>query len=95
MKKTNFNDIFSKIDKDLIGRVYDLVLKRVIRKTYLKQDKKSQQEMSKIFSSGPSQEKEELIRKYFPNFNEVFFEEFQNFLKELQEKLEKTEKEKN
>jgi len=92
MKKTNFSDIFSKIDEELIGRVYDLVLKRVIRKTYLKQDKKSQEEMSRVFSSGSSEEKEELIRKYFPNFNEVFFEEFQNFLKELQEKLEKTKK---
>ncbi len=77
-------------DQKKLGlRVFDLVLDRVLRRVYLEFNEAEKSEMEKAFSSDSDKEREKFIKKYVPNFKELFEEEAKKIEAELKVEIEK------
>jgi hypothetical protein len=60
---------------------------RVFKRVYLELDKADKKKMEEVFSSDDDKIKEEFIKKYIPNFEELFKEEAEKIGKEIQAQI--------
>lgn len=70
-------------------RIFNLVLGRVLAKIYKELDKKGQKEMDEVTSSGDDEVKDKFIKKYIPDFQNVFKKELVKVSEEILEELKK------
>jgi hypothetical protein len=69
------------------AKIFDLVMGRVFKRVYLELDKADKKKMEEVFSSDDDKIKEEFIKKYIPNFEELFKEEAEKIGKEIQAQI--------
>jgi len=75
--------------KDLGLRIFDLVLGRTLKATYIDLDEKGRKNMGEIFLSDNHKDIERFIKKYIPNFKKLFKEESQKVENEIKLEIEK------
>lgn len=73
---------------DLNSRIFNLIIGRVFKKTYLTLNDEEKENMEKTFLSGDNDKKEEII-KDVPNFKILFREEAQKIGEEIKAEIEK------
>ena len=88
MASNKFLDSLSEMEADFNLRIFDLVIGRIFKKTYLKLDAKGRKNMERVFLSGDKKEKEKIIKKT-PNFKILFKEEAEKIKKEIKTEIEK------
>ena len=77
----------SQTDTDL--RLSDLIIGRIFKKAYSNFDETAKKELEETFLSENIIKKEEFIKKYIPNFEELFAEELKKIEEEIKEEIEK------
>jgi DNA repair exonuclease SbcCD ATPase subunit len=89
MEFDNFLKNQTEEQKQLSSRIFDLVVKRVLKKIYLRFSEEERVEMEKVFSlDGSESEKENFIKKYMFDFDEIFETEAQKIEEYLKLKIE-------
>jgi len=73
--------------QNLIERIFYLILGRVLKNAYEKADDKEKPKIEKIIASGTNKEKNDFVKKYLPNFKEVFLEEAQKIEEEIKQRM--------
>jgi hypothetical protein len=79
-------DILNNISQnqlDVSKRVMNLALIRIYKKLHQKATEQEKKQMEEIFESGSEQEKENFIKKYLPDFEEVYKKELSKIVEEL------------
>ena len=66
-----------------ITRLFDLVLGKVLKRVYLDISDSERKEMEKVFLSDDDKLKEKFVKKYIPNFKELFEEESKKIEEEI------------
>ncbi len=69
------------------AKIFDLVMGRVFKSVYLKLNEDDKKKMEKVFLSGSDNEKEKFIKKYMPNFEEIFSQEVKKIGQEIESKM--------
>jgi dsRNA-specific ribonuclease len=89
MEQDNFLENLSAQQIDLGARVFDLVVGRVLIKTYEKLDEKDRESIKKAFLSEDDKEKERAAKQYIPDFKKLFKEEAKKIEEEIKAEIEK------
>ena len=89
MGSSKFLKNLSESETDLNSRIFDLVIGRVLKRTYLVLDGKGRENMERIFLSEDKKEKDKFIKKYMPNFKKRFEEELKKIEQEIKTEIEK------
>jgi len=87
MEEQNASSNISDKSAQMIVKIFDLVMGRVFRSIYLGLDDEGSKEMERVFLSENDKEKEEFIKKYMPNFEELFNEEATKIAQEIKSKI--------
>ena len=90
MISNNFLEELTPFQKNLSARMFDLVIGRVLKKTYINLDTKGKENMEKVFLSDNDKAKEDFIKKNIPNFKKVFEEETDKVTEEIEVEILKT-----
>ena len=85
----NFLDNLSDDQEYLNMRVFNLIIGRVLKIVYLGLSENDKENMEKVFLSGNDKEKEDFIKKYIPNFEEISGKEAQKVEEEIKLEIEK------
>lgn len=89
MAANNVLDNLSEDPENLDSRIFDLVVGRILKKVYLDLDERGREEVGRIFISGDDAGKEGFIKKYIPNFKNLFKEEAKKIGEEVEVEIEK------
>lgn len=68
---------------DLKLRIFNLVIGRLLKEVYLRCKEEDKKLMEETFSSGDLKEAERFIKKYIPDFQEIFAEESKKLKEEI------------
>jgi hypothetical protein len=72
---------------DLNERIFNLVLNKVLQKVYKGLDEKGKKEMDGATASDDKNEKDKFIKKYVPDFQNIFKEELIKVSEEIMERI--------
>ena len=70
-------------------RLFNLVINRVLKKVYFSLDESSRADLEKNITSGDEAAKEEAVKKYIPNFKELFEEQAKKIEEEIKSEIER------
>ena len=62
-------------EENLAARIFNIVIDQVLQKTHAGLDERGRAEMEKVFLSDDEKAKNDFVKKYIPNFENVFKEE--------------------
>jgi len=87
--KSNILKNLSTEQMDLSSRIFDLVIGRVLKRAYLDFDQTEKENMEKVFLLDDNLQEEKFIKKYIPNFKNLFNEEMKKIEEEIKAEIEK------
>lgn len=79
----------NKTSKKIISRMNSLILERMLKNIYSTFDELGKKEMTNIFFSRNKKAKEKFVKKYLPNFKNIFNTEAEKLKKEIKKEIEK------
>lgn len=89
MENQNVSENILSDPKNTTTVIFNLVVGRVLKRVYLDLDKQGKEKMEKTFLSDDENKKEEFVKKYIPNFKDIFKEEAKKIQEEFRIEIEK------
>lgn len=80
----------SEEENKLSFRIFNLAIKKVLKRAYLRLNAEDKKIFEDIFNSGSEEEKSVAIKNYIPDFIKLFEEEAEKIEKELKSGIEKS-----